>query len=345
MWEFQLIGEMQRSDSIGRVVDRRGRLSPYYQATLDFTRAWIVSDLEGALRGAREMVRVSPRSQDALWSLQTVLRAMNRPREATEIWKQIGFDKGLYADNPDGFIQYASVLHHGGDDAAAIQIAREVRRRYPAELTTLWSEIHPLAGLGRVNDVMANLDTMVALIPESQRWSSILLRTVPQELRAHGHDSASRRAFRILLSEREKFPPATSPGAMDSDRSFYYIAAEWERVSPLAIALAKQRPESLVDQAYLGLLAARRGDRAEAERISLRLNGMRQRFRPGPGNASYWRARIAAILGDKETAVRLLKEAFDRGFAYDYTPALHFRVDFDSLRGYPPFEALMAPKG
>ncbi len=55
------------------------------------------------------------------------------------------------------------------------------------------------------------------------------------------------------------------------------------------------------------------------------------------------RARIAAVLEDRDHAMDLLRRAIDQG-VYDAT-LLHRDIDFESLRDYPPFQELLRPKG
>jgi hypothetical protein len=57
------------------------------------------------------------------------------------------------------------------------------------------------------------------------------------------------------------------------------------------------------------------------------------------------RARIAALLGDREQAVALLRGAFAHGATFDLRLSLHRDPAFASLRGYVPFEMLLAPAG
>jgi hypothetical protein len=61
------------------------------------------------------------------------------------------------------------------------------------------------------------------------------------------------------------------------------------------------------------------------------------------GRPTYWRACIAALLGEKERAVALLKEAFSQGRRYGVS--LHRDIDLEPLWDYPPFKDLLRPKG
>jgi hypothetical protein len=93
---------------------------------------------------------------------------------------------------------------------------------------------------------------------------------------------------------------------------------------------------------------ARLGHRAEAERLAGRLATINPPF--SFGRTPYWRARIAAVLGDRDGALALLREAVAHGFVCTvrWGPPwedCHREMDFESLRGYAPFDELMRPKG
>jgi len=94
----------------------------------------------------------------------------------------------------------------------------------------------------------------------------------------------------------------------------------------------------------LGTLAAQRGDRAEAVRVSGLLVALERPF--GGGEASYWRACIAARLGERDAAVDLLTRALDAGYVYQvrFLDA-HVEPSFATLRRDPRFEMLLRPKG
>ena len=59
------------------------------------------------------------------------------------------------------------------------------------------------------------------------------------------------------------------------------------------------------------------------------------------GNHTYWGARIASLLGEKERAVMMLREALSQGRWYTQ---LHADMDLEPLRDYPPFQELVKPK-
>jgi hypothetical protein len=57
-----------------------------------------------------------------------------------------------------------------------------------------------------------------------------------------------------------------------------------------------------------------------------------------------WQSSIAAALGDGESAVALLSQAFREGFPHQ-APWVRPWLAWGSIRDYPPFQELMRPKG
>jgi hypothetical protein len=106
--------------------------------------------------------------------------------------------------------------------------------------------------------------------------------------------------------------------------------------------LAQENPGNADYLGVLGVLDARRGDRAEAQRIDRELAGMTLPYLTG--FPMYYRAEIAAVLGDRERAVELLRNAIAHG-AVDSWDHLHSEPAFARLHGYPPFDELLRPKG
>ena len=105
--------------------------------------------------------------------------------------------------------------------------------------------------------------------------------------------------------------------------------------------LARESPDNLGFQLYLGILAARLSQRDEAARVDSLLAAQELPYERG--QLAVNRARIAAALGDRERAVNLLQDAFSRGTGYGIW--LHREPAFDGLRDYPAFLELLRPKG
>jgi len=95
-----------------------------------------------------------------------------------------------------------------------------------------------------------------------------------------------------------------------------------------------------VYKALGGAVAARLGNREAALRHAATL----EQAPSEPGGATELRrAQLAALLGRREQAVSLLRDAFARGLSM--STGLHRHMDLESLRGFAPFDELMKPKG
>ena len=91
---------------------------------------------------------------------------------------------------------------------------------------------------------------------------------------------------------------------------------------------------------------AKTGDREEAVRVWRRLAELGPSPWPRPKFFGYGlrlQAEIAAALGERERATRLLREAFAEGLHFD--SFYHSDYQFEPLWGYPPFDELLRPKG
>ena len=66
-------------------------------------------------------------------------------------------------------------------------------------------------------------------------------------------------------------------------------------------------------------------------------------LRPRKGDYQGNLTRIAAVLGRRDEAMRLLRQAFTEGLGHGIW--LHCDPDFGSLRGFGPFDDLMRPAG
>jgi tetratricopeptide (TPR) repeat protein len=173
-----------------------------------------------------------------------------------------------------------------------------------------------------------------------------------EELRTHGHREASLKMagravewYRSRIGEEARQEDIRS-GLGDA----LYQTERWEEAKAVFVALAAERPDNINYKGRLGTLAARRGDSAEAMRIAEELRPIETPF-PN-GNNTYLSARILSLLGERERAFMLLREAVAQGYGGNDEPDLYgygfiyrHSMDLESLRGYPPFEELIKPKG
>ncbi|MFQ5550822.1 MAG: hypothetical protein ACE5FJ_06255, partial [Gemmatimonadales bacterium] len=170
-----------------------------------------------------------------------------------------------------------------------------------------------------------------------------VLRTAALELRAHGFAETAEE-----FSDREiAWYTRRVAGGESDENDLYgfaralYMGGEYADAAPLFARLYESNRDSIAYLGYSASTAARLGDRARALELSDSLTTMERRFLFG--HRQYWQARIAAVLGDREDAIRYLNDAYRAGRLFRINA--HTDIDLRELRGYLAYEELMRPRG
>jgi DNA-binding SARP family transcriptional activator/TolB-like protein/predicted Zn-dependent protease len=337
------LGDYAAVDSVARLVEPHGhQLAEYDRLALTAATAWGRGDYATSHQAAKRVAELAPNTI-VHGQVAKELLMLNRPREALEVFEQLDPQRGELR----GWFVYwqnlATAHHLLGDHRRELRVARRARELYPDNDNALRLELRALAAAGRVADVRRALDDHFASPAPGQLRSGILLRETALELRAHGHaDEARELLVRSLDWYRSR--PADLQVTIGMRRALveaHYLAGRWEEARQSLIALAFERPDDVAVQGRLGTLAARQGDRAEAERILAWLTALERPYLLG--EHTYWRARIAALLGEPERAVGWLQEAYAQGRSEWI--GLHSDPDLESLHDFTPFRRLVRPKG
>jgi len=283
--------------------------------------------------------------------------ALNRPREAVDALVALGPDRGFTRGWWVYWEELTTALHLLGDHRAELKQAVEGARRFPDNPQVLMTQVRALAALGRADEVTRRLAASVNL-PAVQGWTpadGMLLAAV--ELRAHGHGAAADTALARARDWLAARPPAEAASEEhrfgvalvsylsgrlgDAQREFQRLAApEPVRRSHAVTGDGWDQMDQMDYLGYLGTIAARQGNREPALRVDQTLAGLKRPY--SFGRHTVWRARIQALLGERDVAVGLLREAIAQG--YPHAHALHTDLAFDSLRDYPPYQELLTPK-
>jgi DNA-binding SARP family transcriptional activator/TolB-like protein len=345
-------GENAAADSLVQIVDRhRDRLAPLDRHHLELVRSYLRGDLGEALQHSRAMVRLAPESE-WLYNLGRDALEFDRPGEAVEALERIDPERWAMK----GWVYYWNVLalaHHVlGDHREELRVARRARAMHPGHAIPLNAEIRALAALGREAEVLALVEETVALSPPPASLGfphtpklvpPDVMEIAALELRAHGRTEAAGWVLRRAIEWHESRAAGDGIDARGrySLARLMYRSGRWTEAQRLFEALRAEEPGATDYLGYLGVIAARRGDRAGAQQIAetLRTLGLPYLL----GKNTYWRARIAALLGEQERAVELLAQAQSEGTGY--IVQYHREADFESLRDYPPFRARLQPKG
>ena len=110
--------------------------------------------------------------------------------------------------------------------------------------------------------------------------------------------------------------------------------------------LRRLDPNSLTPLGRLGIIAAIEERTDEAVAFARELAEIDRPY--VGGGPTFWRAKIAAALGDREDAVSLFRQAVAEGLSFwniSSGSRFHHDIDLESLRGYAPFDEILKPEG
>jgi tetratricopeptide (TPR) repeat protein len=306
------------------------------RAGLDYVQAGLHGSAADFLRSAWNFVEATPGSPETLLALADVALAENHPRDALEALSRTDPERGLNLVTDDYWDDLGRAHHELLDYQTELKDARRGLRLLPDGHLVAECEVRALAALGKLNEVEERATRRL----ESSPWGLRVALIAVRELRAHGYPKEAIRLAERLLAQLSALPPDTSTEFRFGLARMYYLAERWSESYTLFAKLATRDSDNVFYQHYLRVLAARRGDRREADRISKRLARLTRPFLFG--EHTYARASIAALLGERETAVELLRDAINQGPPIPYL--VHGDMDLESLRDYAPFQELVRPK-
>lgn len=288
--------------------ERRAELNEFEELQRQYLEALRASDGPRALGAMRAAVRLAPGSRAGYNAARTAL-SLNRPLEALEDLLALDPDRGLMRGWGSYWVQLAHAYHLLGRHREELAAAREGVRRYPDRRVNLVLEARALAALQHLGE----LDSLLAAVeplPSETYWSQgAMLLTAGEELLAH-HDSLA--AKRYLQRAVDWYAPRTrGPDAPAGHRFWlglaHYQLGEFDEADRIYRTLERDNPGLLQNRALVALGLARQGQVPEA---------LARLGEPGPnalGEHTVYRARIAAIRGEHDEAIRLLTQALGQG--------------------------------
>jgi TolB-like protein/tetratricopeptide (TPR) repeat protein len=333
---FLNLGNFAAVDSIVAIArPRLPQMTEGERIALESAAANAKGDYAAAYNVQLRIPQVAP-GGIAHWGFGNSALDVNRPDEAVRELRKLDPERGELR----GWLFYwldLTVAHHRlGDHSTELRVARRTRGLFPNAPQASGVELRALAALGRADEVQALVQGQaqkgVPLAP--------LQRQAGLELLAHGFTAAGTAMLRASL-DRSRTLSLDNVNARLFRADAYVLMGERDEAERLIRGIVAERPDLMAAHGLVGTLAARRGDSVEAARVSNWLAALRRPHIRGAN--TYWRARIAAQLGDKEGAVRLLRQAFTEGaLIWD---SMHTELDFAGLRDFPPFRELLRPKG
>jgi len=336
--------EYARADTIlRRLYEIRDRLTKNERYYLEWYRAQLKGNNETAMQWLRKVETSVKKRQTHNYIVGLTALRLNRPREAIDTFQQYNVENWYTSGAISWRIGVQARAYHMVEDfQKELELAREGQKRFPEKLDMFSIEVRALAALNKI-DEMKKVINKSLMVSASSGTPGVVLWEAAIELRAHGHMKPYREIVKRAIDWYKNRPPwETATEKYRHDYSaILYLAEQWDEAEKIFKDLAEKKPDNIEYKGHLGVLAARKGNLKEARKISDELKKMSRPYLFG--EHTYWRARIASLLGEKQHAVELLRESFAQGNVYG--TYLHCVIDFEPIRDYPPFKELMRPKG
>jgi tetratricopeptide (TPR) repeat protein/predicted Ser/Thr protein kinase len=300
------------------------------------------ADKEASLRICRQ---IAAKYKTWDWIYQNAYEAIgcNYPQEAVDQLNRLDPFAEVYKNRPGSYWGNLTCAHHMlGNQKQELKDARRGRKQFPEILMMLAYEADALAAMGRVEELSRLFEESKNMPPQRGYSPGHIMLRAGRELRAHGFKEDSVQVLNQAFQWFESRPAEEkiSVENRSAQSETLYVLGRWAEAKVLFDGLHSEIPDKTDYLGYLGVAAAQIGNKEEALKISNQLEDDKRPYLYG--NPTYWRARIAALLGDKEGAVNLIRQATKEGYDYDF---LHPCEDFESLADYPPYIQLMKPKG
>jgi tetratricopeptide (TPR) repeat protein len=341
------LGKWHEADEIMQQLIRSSDRATQMERLLEgVCMAWLHGNYADELQIWRQIEKLDHVSWGVKYFTGLAAMCLNRPQEAVDAFKKGKSDvmSGLLRGvNQMWYWRNFTASHHLlSDYTLELEVVRQAREGFPDATYLGRDEVRALAALGRIDEVDRVVDECLTTPAVPISAGSVMLVAV-EELRAHGQMEESRRlADRAVEWHRRRArAKGEAAGHRDGLGRALYLAERWDEAGEVFEDLSGEDPDNVDYRGFLGSLAVRRGHPGLAQSIS---NELANLDRKGLyGFHTYRLACIAALQGDSERAVQLLRDAFAQG--HPFTVQVHREVDLESLWEYPPFQELIRPKG
>jgi serine/threonine protein kinase/tetratricopeptide (TPR) repeat protein len=342
---YSNIGQWDKAVSIlGFMEQNRDKLSPEGALFLDRLKALSQGKNEESLRAVLQLQKLAPR--EVVYNFLAVAEeiGLNKPRQALDLFEKVELPESRLDAT---WYAYWCIAHYFlGNHKKELEVVRRARKYFPDALGLMANEARALAARGKIEAVKKVIEESL-LSRSSIGTAGRVMLAAARELRLRGYQEA----FRDIAGRAVEWYRGRAAGKEAAEQQRYelavalYVSEQWEEAGALIEKLRSEKPDNIDYLGYGGALAARRGNKEEALRISEELKRIDRPYTFGA--QTYWRARIAALLGMKEEAVELLRQSFAQGNYYTDDKGVFIiqAADLGPLRDYAPFKELMKPKG
>jgi tRNA A-37 threonylcarbamoyl transferase component Bud32/TolB-like protein/tetratricopeptide (TPR) repeat protein len=300
--------------------------------------------LEANLSGSEERQLVAAQAVVARDSLPGFLyliglHANGLLRSQTALDALLRSDSTMVSIGWGGQVGVLANAYHGlGRHTDELEMLRRRRRDFPNSISIPTRELRALGALGRKDEALALADTLLRGLTNNE--GNQVTETVVNaawEFEVHHGDTATTRALgRRVVDWHRQHPNANATGSrlLQEGRAWLLLGG-LDSAGRVFERWAARDTGSIAAKGNLGLVLAMQGDSTRARVIADSLGTVRRKWLFGVN--TYYRGAILGALGDREAAVRLIRQSVTEGQSRG---ALHYSSSTRSLRGYPPFDAL-----
>ncbi|HSN55050.1 MAG TPA: serine/threonine-protein kinase [Candidatus Sulfomarinibacteraceae bacterium] len=301
-----------------------------------YARNW-----EAQFRALRDLIELAPGYRYLYRFAITAAVFSNRPRAAVGYWKKA---EALGGEDRGDWWSAAEAFHLLGRYEEELALVENVLLESSNSDMERQAQARALVALNRLDEVEQLVGDMLKSY-QARGESGWFMAEVSLYLRAHGHlEQARAMADRAAEWFGRALETEVSP---DLQIGYLKSLLNGDRFDELAAAAGEiHDPDNwnnLQRLLYLGIAAAGSGDRSSAVQASERLNELGELPNYPRPWTTYYRSGIAAHLGDREEALRLLRQSISEGMPY----GIWFHLDrvIEPLRDDPEFQETVWPKG
>ena len=329
------------AEAVTRRVERfKHRLTPFERDMF----AWLEANLSGSEERqltAAQAVVARDSMPGMLYLVGLHANAALRPLIALP-----ALEKADSANVAFGWGPHVTVLgntyHLLGRHDQELAMLRRRRAAFPASGGIPGAELRALGALGRREEALALADTLLQGITNNAGnavTANVLAGAL--EFEAHHGDTATASAMarRVVTWHQEHPAPNAGPARLQQEGRAWLLLGALDSAERSFRRWSGRDSSSIPAAGYLALTLALKGDSSRARVMADSIGSVQRKWLFG--SHLFWRGAVLGALGDREAAVRLLQQSFPAGQG---KAGLHYSLPHRSLRGYPPFEALLKPE-
>ena len=331
---------MAAGDTAARQADRlRDRMTPAEKAMLDYVHAVVEGDPPASTEAAQRYMNVQKGSLEAPLLAASNAVATFHPQLALDALARSDPDRGMNLAGPFYWLYRAEAARQLGNLKMFVAAAREGRRRFPENPNSYALLVLALPDDGDLDE----LREVLRGIRDPLLRATMTVAAVGALL----HDGRLSEARAMANDALLRIPAETERGrALAAASARAGLLLETERWAELEATTRLWADSAFARRGSLRMNAARAAAlihlqrRGEAKAIADAIAAEHPRY--ARGDYLYYRAAIAAQLGNKADAVSLLDDAVRSGYNLQFA-GTHIGYDplLLPLRGYDGFAALL----